>query len=206
VSAAAEPPREAGRAPNVSLVWYDPTGIAWGTELVARTEAAALLTRMGASVSWRRGAAQEVVRDDDVSVILVDAGPQQSSGALVLGAARRRRSATRVLWVRVPNVRAAVGALSERPLRILPPDEQRVVAVALGRVIAHEVVHALVPSLPHGTGLMSGSLTRRQLTAVSIAIDGEAILAFRAALRGDPLLPTEGVALLSAAVVPEKDR
>jgi hypothetical protein len=205
-SVAAEPPREIGRAPAVSLVWYDPTGIAWGTELVARAEAAALLTRMGASVSWRRGAPYEVVRSDDVSVILVGAGPQQSQGALVLGATRTRPSATHVLWIRVPNVRAAVGASSDRPLRTLPPDEQRVVAVALGRVIAHEVVHALVPSLPHGTGLMSGSFTRRQLTAASIAVDAESILAFRAALRGSPVLPTQGVALLSAALVPEKDR
>ncbi len=56
---AAEPPREDASAPALTLVWYDPTGIAWGTELVARTEATALLRRLGASVSWRRGAARD---------------------------------------------------------------------------------------------------------------------------------------------------
>jgi hypothetical protein len=203
---AAEPLREDASAPALTLVWYDPTGIAWGTELVARAEAAALLRRLGASVSWRRGASRDVSGNDEVWVILVDAGPPQPTGALVLGAARKRPSAVRTLWVRVPNVRAAAGVAPGRPLRVLPPGEQRVVAVALGRVIAHEVVHALVPSLPHGTGLMSGSLTRRQLTAGSIAVEPEAILAFRAALRGDPVLPTGGVERLAAGLVPEKDR
>jgi hypothetical protein len=54
-------------------------------------------------------------------------------------------------------------------------------------VIAHEVVHARIPSLPHGTGLMSGSLTRRQLTVGSIAFEPEVAFALQAALRGDPV-------------------
>jgi hypothetical protein len=44
------------------------------------------------------------------------------------------------------------------------PGERLAVGMAIGRVIAHEVVHALVPWLPHGTGLMSSQLTWRQLT------------------------------------------
>jgi hypothetical protein len=74
-------------------------------------------------------------------------------------------------------------------------------------VIAHEVVHALVPALPHGHGLMSGTLSRQQLTAASVQIDGEVVLAVQAALRGDPVLATSGAAVPAAdARVPEKGR
>ena len=37
----------------------------------------------------------------------------------------------------------------------------RDLSLALGRVVAHELVHALAPSVPHGTGLMSASLSYR---------------------------------------------
>jgi len=37
--------------------------------------------------------------------------------------------------------------------------------------VAHELAHALAPSVPHGTGLTSASLTDRQLTASSIPFE-----------------------------------
>jgi hypothetical protein len=185
--------------PTLSLVWYDPSRVASGTELVARKEAAELLARLGANVSWRNGAAGEVTGSGEVWVILVDSGPRQPAGTLVLGATRARRTSTRVLWVRVPNVAAAVGALHSRPVRLLPPEELRRVAVALGRVIAHEVVHVLAPSLPHSSGLMSGSLTRGQLTAPLIAVGHEATLAVRAALRGEPTFAPPAAAMMAQA-------
>jgi hypothetical protein len=196
-SAGAQPPPEAGS--TLSLVWYDPTGTAWGAELVARSEAAALLARVGANVSWRRGTAGQVSDRDEIWVILVDGGPKQPAGALVLGATRARRTDSRVLWVRVPNVVAAVGASHSRPVRQLPPEDLRMVGVALGRVIAHEVVHVLAPTLPHGSGLMSESLTRAQLTAGSIAVGHEIALAVRAALRGEPAFAPPAVAMMAQA-------
>lgn len=196
-SAGAQPPPEAGR--TLSLVWYDPAGIAGGTELVARSEATNLLARVGTNVSWRRGTAGEVNGRDEIWVILVDGGPKQRSDSLVLGATRGRRTDTRVLWVRVPNVVAAVGASHSRAVRQLPPEDLRMVSVALGRVIAHEVVHLLAPTLPHGSGLMSGSLTRAQLTAGSIAVGHEVTLAVRAALRGEPTFAPPAVAMMAQA-------
>ena len=195
-SAGAEPQAAAG--PTLSLVWYDPSNVARGTELVARKEAADLLARLGANVSWRNGAPGEVTRSGEVWVILVDSGPQQPSGTLVLGATRARRESSRVLWVRVPNVAAAVGAPS-RPVRLLPPEGLRAVGVALGRVVAHEVVHVLAPSLPHSSGLMAGSLTRGQLTAPLIAVGHEATLAVRAALRGEPAFTPPAAAMMAQA-------
>jgi hypothetical protein len=71
--------------------------------------------------------------------------------------------------------------------------------MALGRVVAHELVHALAPSVPHGTGLMSALLTCRQLTAPSIPFEAEVGLAVRAALRGDPPGSPPDTGVLAAA-------
>ncbi len=172
---------EAPASPDLRLVWLDPSDIASGSELVARAEAAALLQRMGATVRWRRATSGEIARSDEVWIVLLGEGPP-APGAAVLGATRKHRSVAPVVWVRLPNVQAAVGISRARSLPGLLPAERRLVGVALGRVIAHEVVHAVVPSLPHGTGLMSGSLSRRRLTAAWVPVEREAALALQAAL------------------------
>jgi hypothetical protein len=188
-------------------VWFDPSDIATGSEVAARAEASALLTRMGASVSWRRSSTAEVIRDGEIWVTLVGEGPRSGSGPLVMGATSRSRGVSSVVWVRVPNDRAALGISRSRSVMTLPPIERCMLAVALGRVIAHEVVHARVPSVPHGTGLMSRSLSRRQLTAGSIAFEPEVAFALQAALRGDPVFAPPGTgSLIANAQLQEKDR
>jgi len=189
--------RADGAGPVLRLVWFDPSEIASGSESVARAETATLLARMGATVQWRRGTSGEVDRNDGVWVILVGEGPPDS-GEAVLGATRKGHSAAPVVWVRVPNVQAAIGISRSWSLLGLRPDEQRRLAVALGRVIAHEVVHAVVPSVPHGTGLMSGGLSRRQLTAMSISVELDVALALQAALRNNHLVVPLGAGLLAA--------
>ncbi len=189
--------RADGSAPVLRLVWFDPSEIASGSESVARAETATLLARMGATVQWRRGTLGEVDRNDGVWVILVGEGPPEP-GEAVLGASRKGHSAARVVWVRVPNVQAAIGISRSRSLLGLRPDEQRRLAVALGRVIAHEVVHAVVPCVPHGTGLMSGGLSRRQLTAASISVELDAALALQDALQNNHLVVPLGAGLLAA--------
>jgi hypothetical protein len=175
---------------------------------VAREEAAKLLARTGATVQWRRGTSGEVNRNDGVWVILVGEDPPDADER-VLGATSQGRSAAPIVWIRVANVRAAVGAPVRRsPLGPTLVDPRRL-GVALGRVIAHEVVHAVVPSLPHGTGLMSRSLSRLQLTSASIPVDREVALALQAAVRDryPHLIQPLGAGLLAAnATAQAKDR
>jgi len=199
-------PVHAEQAPVLRLVWFDPSEIAWGSESVACAEASELLTRMGASVSWRRSTSSEVIRSGEVWVTLIGEGPQAGSGPVVLGATGKGQAASSVVWVRVPNVRAALGISRTRSVAALTPIERRLLAIALGRVIAHEVVHARVPSIRHGTGLMSGSFSRRQLTAESIPFEPEVAFALQAALRGEPVFAPPGTGVLAAAALPEMDR
>jgi hypothetical protein len=183
---------------SVRLVWVDPARVAVGVEVVARDEARSLLRKMGLSVSWRRGEAREVARPGEVRVILLDRGAALAPGTPILGATPTRFEVSPFVWVHVPSVRAAMG-LRAGPFAALDPPCLRAFAVALGRVVVHEVVHALAPSVPHGTGLMSEKLTHRQLTAGKLAVDPEVVLAVRAALRGEPsLLPDDAAALAAA--------
>lgn len=195
------------QAEALRLVWFDPLDVASGSESVARAEATELLARMGVSVSWRRSTSPEIIRIGEIWVTVLGDGPQGASGPLVLGATHKRQSPASVVWVRAPNVRAVLGIPRNRSVVSLTPVERRRLAVALGRVVAHEVVHARVPSLPHGTGLMSGTLTRRQLTADSIPFEPDVAFALQAALRGDPVfVPAGNRVLATGAPQQEMDR
>jgi len=194
-------------SPVLRLVWVDPTDVAAGSELAARAEAEALLSGMGVAVSWRRGSAGELMQKNEVWVILVGEGPGAASDTLVLGSTRKSGSVAPAVWVRVPNVRRAVGVPRGPSLFGLFPIERRLVAVALGRVIAHEVVHAVAPSVPHGTGLTSANLTRRQLRAPTIPVEPEVAFAVQAALRGSPVFAPAASSVMAAhAEAQPKDR
>lgn len=177
----------------VRLVWCDLYGLAVGSESAAREEAAALVARMGATLSWRIGQPGEVRRRDEVWVVLVGEGPRSSR--LVLGTTLRNPRVAPLVWVRVPHVQAALGS------RGRPSQDPRRLGIAVGRVIAHELVHALVPSQPHGSGLMSETFSARQLDAVTMPIEHGVALAFGAALRDGPVASPAGT-VVAASFVP----
>ncbi|HYN05210.1 MAG TPA: hypothetical protein VE359_22365, partial [Vicinamibacteria bacterium] len=164
VGASVRPPAAATLAasPVLRLVWVDPTGIGVGAEAAALAEARSLLRKMGATVSWRRGDASELARPGEVRVILLDR-TATSFGKAVLGATPPRFEVAPFVWVHVPSVRGVIGLDPRGSVFALSPAASRALAIALGRVVAHELVHALAPSVPHGTGLMSATLTTRQL-------------------------------------------
>ena len=190
--------------PAVRLVWIDPTGVAIGVDAPARAEAERLLRAMGAFVSWRRGHAREVAQAAEVRVILLDRAAERAPGAPILGVTPPRSEGAPFVWVHVPSVHAGIGLPPRASLAAMPPSSLRSLAIALGRVVAHEVVHALAPSVRHGSGLMSATLTRRQLTGRAIPVALEVSLAVRAALRGDPLATRPGTATVASAVVTEE--
>jgi hypothetical protein len=183
----------------VRLVWVDPGRAAAGVDTLARDEARSLLRKMGVSVSWRRGGAGEVARPGEVRVILLDRGREQAPGTPVLGATPLRFEGAPFVWVHVPGVRAAAGLCPRWPFAAPVASSARALGLALGRVVAHELVHALAPSVPHGTGLMSATLTCRQLIAPTLPVDPEVSLAVQAALRGEPSLPPADAGALAAA-------
>jgi len=195
--------------PSIRLTWLDPTGVGQGSEALARAEVETLLARMGVRAAWRRGVPGELMRKDEVVVILVGDQPRSGS-AFVLGATMRTQTCPAV-WIRVPNIRRALGVRIEGPVRGLSASEQRLVSIAVGRVIAHEVVHAVAPWIPHGSGLTSATITGQQLRAPRIAVEPEAALAVQLAARGNPAPVPPGSEVLAARsavpdAAPDKDR
>ena len=184
--------------PVARLVWLDPSGIAFGTEAVVRPAVAELLREMGVATSWRRGDPHELARPGEVRVIFLNRAAQREHGVPVLGATPSTFLGEPFVWVHVPGVCAATGVAASRTGASLDVHSARRLGIGLARVIAHEVVHALVPALPHGKGLMSARLDRRMLTAASIAVEPEVSLAVRAALLGAPAVVPAADAILAA--------
>ena len=192
-------PRPSPADPLVThLVWMDPTRVAVGTDAVARDETRSLLRKIDVSVTWRVGEAGEVALPGEVRVILLDRVASSASGEPILGATPARFDGSSYVWVHVPNVRAAMGLRPEGPLAAVDSSSVHALGVALGRVVAHELVHVLAPSAPHGRGLMSEKLNRFQLAASRLPVEPAVGVAVRAALRGEPALPPAGTDILAA--------
>lgn len=184
--------------PLARLAWVDPTGVARGTEAVVRPEVARLLRGAGIATEWRRAEPAEAALPGELRVIFLDRATQRTHGAPVLGATPASFLGERFVWVHVPTVcvAAGVGSRSTGPNRDLHAARQ--LGIALSRVIVHEVVHALAPSVPHGSGLMAARLDQAMLTASSVRIDPEVALAVRFALQGALPSPAATGDLLAA--------
>ena len=164
-----------------------------GDHRAARAEAARLLRQLGLAVSWRRAGASEPVLDGEVRVILLDRAVVGEARASVLGATPTHVEGSPFVWIHVPGVRQAVGVGAGA----LEASDGFRLGVALGRVIAHELVHALAPSVPHGEGLMKSRLTRADLTT-SAPVTPQLAALVRAALAGAPGPARPDTGLLAA--------
>lgn len=125
--------------------------------LQAATEAA--LAGSGVEVAWDAQAPGESreARGDEARVILTSWHPARRRGERVLGAVFRERGPSRAVWIYVEDVRAVLqgGAVTPRA------SDVHELSAAVGRVLAHEVVHILAPQHPHASdGLMAGAVDR----------------------------------------------
>jgi hypothetical protein len=166
----------------LSLAWIDAASAAAGCERAARDEAVKLLRTMGVEASWRTAGVGETARDGELRVILLDRAAVDRAGSPVLGSTPQRFEGAPFFWVHVPGVRGVLGFEPQRRPGLGDPRERFVVGIALGRVIAHEVVHALAPAIPHSSGLMAPRLRKTDLVASKLAVPEELARAFRAAL------------------------
>ena len=170
--------------PVARLVWLDPAGIALGADQVAQPAVTELLREMGVEARWRRGDPHELSRPGELRIILLPRPGVFENGLPVLGATPTQFAGEPHVWVHVPSVGTAVGIERMRPGMRLDAHAARRLGTGLSRVVAHELVHALVPALPHGKGLMAARLDRRMLTGPSLPVDADVGLAVRAALAG----------------------
>lgn len=141
---------------------------------------------MGVDISWRKGVLGTVYGGEslrEIPVILLKEPPGRfKSNVQVLGLVPKGQPTA--IWIFVENVRGTLdlprtGATSPRAL-----------AIAVGRVIAHEIVHSLAPEFAHTKlGLMRHALDRNALVGSARPSHSECVSAVRAALRLDAPVP-----------------
>ena len=170
--------------PSLRLAWLDVSNVTVGVDGVARSEVGAIFDAAGLEVSWRRTRGGEETRPGEILVVLVDRLLVDSSRRPVLGATPTRPRRSPLVWIHVRSVRAALGLSRDSATHELPVVARRNLGVALGRVVAHEIVHAVVPSLRHGDELMAESLGLDHLTAPRLSVAPPVALAVRGALDG----------------------
>ena len=168
--APAGPPSPAD-APLVRLSLIDLHGLTPDVFAGASGEAEAVLDRLGARVEVRSKRPSETHDPRDLLVVVMPGDPGPLLARTVLGAVQRD-APTRALWVFPRTIAAALG-LSPDPAGWTAPDRARF-ATALGRVVAHEVVHLTCPWRDHDTaGLMAARMSRATLRGAPLEVPDE---------------------------------
>jgi hypothetical protein len=164
---------------DLTLSWSDPQRALPNVVMGELTrEAEALFLRWGV----RLGTSEGVEGGDppSIRVVLLDCTRLGTSPPRVMGQTSAARSASPAVWILVPNVRRVLDAAEGHA-------PQAVLARALARVVAHEVLHVLAPDLGHASsGLMRSHLRGSDLAAPWIPLDGSFRRALLDAVRPRP--------------------
>jgi hypothetical protein len=164
-------PRSAAVRPVVRLAWTDPAGITAAGWVRASAETAQVLGELGLEVRSRSAPAHEPLRPGEIRAILVPGPPPRASdGHVVLGAASGS-SPNPKMWVHGDGVAVLLGAATPFHAVTAPIGDVIRFDLAVGRVVAHEVVHLLAPELPHGRGLMAACADPREFVQHKMNID-----------------------------------
>jgi hypothetical protein len=156
--------------PAPDVVWMDLAGVPALSEEAARREAAKVLLEVGLLPRWRVGTARDVVGPHELPVVLLRRDRSARRGAdPVLGACNARSSSPRA-WVYLDNLTWAMGVASVDGA--LTAEQAVRLGRAIGRIVAHEVIHAVAPGVEHArSGIMSARFDRRDLLAAHLPVD-----------------------------------
>lgn len=166
--------------PDLFVSWSDPQRALSARamrELVHETEA--LFRSWGLRLESEEDDA-DLVHPRWVRIVLLERTRLGSHPATVLGQTHALPRESPAVWVLVPNVRQILE-------RRGPPAAASVLARALSRVVAHELVHVLTPGLGHApAGLMRSSLSGEDLMLPWVRMDEGFRRALVTALRPPP--------------------
>jgi hypothetical protein len=177
----------------LTLVWFDVQNqLPEGFPTMA-SEVRAIFEEIGVRVAWRQARPGDTFGEGAQREIAVIGLAEDTSAArrerAILGLVVREAEPIRALWTFVGSIRRTLGidAAEGAPPG---PVEASLLARALARVIAHEVVHALAPDHPHaGAGLMKHALSRAVLLGPRRPLGAECARSVQTALAGPPVNP-----------------
>ena len=151
-------------------------------------EVQSLFADVGVDARWFTGDPRSDVSDViTVRVLLRPRSSEQlglAPNAMGANLASERRG--EAVFVFLPNVLRTVGHEGNLELGTSPQQRSRIQR-ALARVIAHEVIHAVLPERVHDAdGIFSARLTRRRLVSKELDVDSETAAALSRRLRQSP--------------------
>ncbi len=168
--------------PRLVLTWIDPNGLVpFGSAV--RSDVENLFEDIDCDVRWGQEGRSDLQSGEvGLRVILMPSKPAGWSlsphGMGVVFA--NEVTSSRTVYIFSPTIARGLGYGPQRVSRPnLPPRERRLLARAFSRVIAHEVFHAIAPSLPHATdGLTSPALDRNFLARPKTSINANSAAVF----------------------------
>jgi hypothetical protein len=163
------------------LLWFDPKDVFPPAFDIASREVRRIFRDVGVDLRFERGNAGVDFGDGttlDIPVILLGQDPMRSRASQnVMGLVPRPSDGTRVVWIFLSPVSLTLGYDPRSPR--VTPRQANELGLALARVVAHEVVHAIIPDEPHASsGLMHHSMDRSFLLGQKARIDRDCARAF----------------------------
>jgi hypothetical protein len=159
------------REHNLDLVYVDVEDAVPSAFPALAREATRILAGVGVNARWRPGGHGAVAEDHELTVVLMnESGRRLHVASHILGATILNGSSVRTVWIYLPHVASVLGLDPAHPAG-RKEEDAALLGTALGRVAAHEILHALAPTLPHSlSGLMAERLGRPALTGPVIEV------------------------------------
>jgi len=181
--------------PDLTLRWFDVHGLLPGGFDAVALQVESIFRGIGVDVARSQGEVGggfEKHQQLEIPVILLRSQPPGLGPRRVMGAVVRGGSRPSPIWIVVDNVRFALGHRG----RVPTAETDAELAVALGRVVAHEVIHAIAPDHPHeAKGLMHRAIGRSELVGPSEPLDPKCVRSVR-----------NGLQALTVAALPSRSR
>lgn len=199
-------PHHRGQPFFLELVWVDVHGSVSFAFESASAEVASLLDPAGVRTSWLLagpGEGRQIETGRSLRLLVVVLGSEpvaaQFAGRVVMGSTLRGAAPARAVWAHSPAIAGVLG-LAPRPSSWSTRDREDF-ARALGRVVAHEIVHALAQELPHQRkGLMAANLDSTFLGGNTVRLDQQVLSVLRAALDRHARLAAHEDVVMAAAL------
>jgi hypothetical protein len=170
---------------GIVLVFFDVHGLMPRGFAESATEVETIFRDADVEISWRAAGPGATYGDNpwpELPVILLPEDPLRSRRSRnVMGLVVRGHQTPFPIWTFLEPIRTVLGLPRENSL-LLPAERTRL-ARAVGRVVAHEMIHVLAPEHPHDRhGLMRHALDRGSLIGEQAALAGRCARAVQSGL------------------------
>jgi hypothetical protein len=163
-------------APRLLVVWHDAHRLYHGTHTEVAHEVQSLFDPLELEMHWQQAKRFDPPLDERTILLRIvlmpsdPAGPGWGLKGDVMGAVLPGNGRARSVYVFYPTLVRGL-KLKPREGRLPDLDEREVLEKALGRVVAHEMVHAIAPDVQHAKhGLMQPSVTRSFLASHDVVV------------------------------------